>query len=411
MPEPTSFVVRDTPVNLLRAGAGPALLYLHGAGAGGRWLGFQQKLAEGFDVIAPTHPGHAGAPPAEWVEHISDLAFHYLDLIDTLGLPQVHLVGASLGGWIAAEMATMASHRLASLVLIDPVGIKVEGWIYPFLFGMDLMEMVGMIFRNPVAALALAPADLSLDTIVEMYREGTAIARVSWNPYLYDPLLRRRLARITTPTLLAWGAHDRLAPLSAPKPGARRSPARRCASSTIPATCRTSSSRTRWRRRSPNSVGAGRRGDEVLRLPPDAVHSKECDEPSSWVTLSNATTTPSRATTLYHQLPRRAGVRQRSGFDGICVNEHHQTSYGTMPSPERDGRAARAAHDRARSPSSATRSRCATTRCASPRRSRCSTSSPAAASSPASSAASAPSTTPSRSNPTHRASASTRRTT
>jgi pimeloyl-ACP methyl ester carboxylesterase len=213
MPEPTRLVVRDTPVNVLRAGSGPPLLYLHGAGAGGRWLGFQQKLAERFDVIAPTHPGHAGAPSAEWIEHISDLAFHYLDLMDTLDLPRVHLVGSSLGGWIAAEMATLASHRLASLVLIDPVGIKVEGWIYPFLFGMDLMDVVGMIFRNPVAAMALAPADLSIDTIVEMYRQSTAVARVAWNPYLYDPLLRRRLARITAPTLLAWGAHDRLAPL------------------------------------------------------------------------------------------------------------------------------------------------------------------------------------------------------
>jgi pimeloyl-ACP methyl ester carboxylesterase len=213
MPEPTRLVVRDTPVNLLRAGSGPPLLYLHGAGAGGRWLGFEQKLAERFDVIAPTHPGHAGAPPAEWIEHISDLAFHYLDLMDSLDLPRVHLVGASLGGWIAAEMATFASHRLASLVLIDPVGIKVEGWIYPFLFGMDLMDVVGMIFRNPVAAMALAPADMSIDTIVEMYRQSTAVARVAWNPHLYDPLLRRRLARITAPTLLAWGAHDRLAPL------------------------------------------------------------------------------------------------------------------------------------------------------------------------------------------------------
>jgi pimeloyl-ACP methyl ester carboxylesterase len=213
MPEPTRLVVRDTPVSLLRGGQGAPLLYLHGAGAGGRWLGFQQKLAERFDVIAPTHPGHAGAPPAEWIEHISDLAFHYLDLMDALALPRVHLVGASLGGWIAAEMATMAFHRLDSLVLIDPVGIKVDGWIYPFMFGMELMDVVGMIFRNPVAAMALAPADMSLDTIVDLDRQSTAIARVSWNPYLYNPLLRRRLARITAPTLLAWGAHDRLAPL------------------------------------------------------------------------------------------------------------------------------------------------------------------------------------------------------
>jgi len=61
--------------------------------------------------------------------------------------------------------------------------------------------------------MALAPSDMSMDTIVDLYRQSTAIARVSWNPYLYDPLLRRRLARITAPTLLAWGAHDRLAPL------------------------------------------------------------------------------------------------------------------------------------------------------------------------------------------------------
>ena len=213
MPEPTRIVVRDTPVDLLRDGSGPPLLFLHGAGGGGRWLTFQQRLAERFDVLAPSHPGHAGSPTAEWIEHISDLAFHYLDLLDTLGLERVHLAGASFGGWIAAEMATMASSRLESLVLIDPVGIKVEGWIYPFLFGMELPQIVATVFHNPMAALALAPPDMSIDTLALLYRQNTALARVAWNPYLYNPLLRRRLARITTPTLLAWGAHDRLAPL------------------------------------------------------------------------------------------------------------------------------------------------------------------------------------------------------
>ena len=213
MPDVTRLVVRDTPVDLLRDGRGAPLLYLHGAGAGGRWLPFQARLAERFDLLAPSHPGHGGSPAAEWIEHISDLAFHYLDLLDTLGLDRVHVLGASFGGWIAAELATMASHRLDSLVLIDPVGIKVEGWIYPFLFGVDLPQLVATIFHNPMAALALAPSDTSIDTLAMLYRQSTALARVEWNPYLYNPLLRRRLARITTPTLLCWGAHDRLAPL------------------------------------------------------------------------------------------------------------------------------------------------------------------------------------------------------
>jgi pimeloyl-ACP methyl ester carboxylesterase len=205
--------VRDTDVQMLSGGTGPALLFLHGAGGAGRWLEFQERLAACFRVRAPSHPGHGGSPAAEWIEHVSDLAFHYLDLLDALRLERVHLVGASFGGWIATEVAVMASHRLASLTLIDPVGIKVEGWIYPCLFGMDIPEIVQTVFHNPMAALALAPPDQSVETLALQYRQGTALARVSWNPYLYDPRLRRRLARITAPTLLCWGAHDRLAPL------------------------------------------------------------------------------------------------------------------------------------------------------------------------------------------------------
>jgi pimeloyl-ACP methyl ester carboxylesterase len=211
--ERRDLVVRDTPIHLLTAGCGAPLLFLHGAGGAGRWLPLQERLAERFTVWFPSHPGHGGSPPAEWVEHVSDLAFHYLDLLDTLGLERVHLVGASFGGWIGAEIATMASHRLESLVLIDPVGIKVEGWIYPFLFGMDLPQIVATVFRDPTNAVQLAPKDGTIDTLAELYRQRAALARVAWNPYLYNPLLRRRLARITAPTLLCWGRHDRLAPL------------------------------------------------------------------------------------------------------------------------------------------------------------------------------------------------------
>jgi pimeloyl-ACP methyl ester carboxylesterase len=206
-------MVRGTPVRVTEGGTGPPLLYLHGAGGAGRWLPFQEHVARRFTVHFPSHPGHGGSPAAEWIEHISDLAFLYLDLLDELDLEHVHLVGASFGGWIAAEIAVMASHRLRSLVLIDPVGIKVDGWIYPFLFGMELPELVATVFRKPEAALALAPRDQSIDTLVELYRQNTALARVAWNPCLYNPLLRRRLPRISAPTLLCWGEHDRVAPM------------------------------------------------------------------------------------------------------------------------------------------------------------------------------------------------------
>jgi len=213
MPVARELSIRGTPIHLLREGSGAALLFLHGAGGACRWLPFQERLAKSFNVYFPSHPGHGGSPAAEWIEHISDLAFHYLDVLDTLDLERPHLVGASFGGWIAAEIATMASHRLQSLVLIDPVGIRVDDWIYPFLFGMDISELVSTVFHNPMAALALASPDQSIDTLALQYRQGAALARVAWNPHLYNPLLRRRLARISTPTLLCWGAHDRIAPL------------------------------------------------------------------------------------------------------------------------------------------------------------------------------------------------------
>ncbi|PWU24762.1 MAG: alpha/beta hydrolase [Candidatus Rokuibacteriota bacterium] len=212
MPVLQPLTVRGTVVHLLRHGSGPPLLYLHGAGGAGRWLPFQERLAQRFRVDFPSHPGHGGSPAAEWIEHISDLAFLYLDLLDELQIDRVHLVGASFGGWIATEIAVMASHRLRSLVLIDPVGIKVDGWIYPFLFGMELPELVSTVFHKLEAALALAPADQSIDTLAELFRQNAALARVAWNPYLYNPWLRRRLPRISVPTLLCWGEHDRIAP-------------------------------------------------------------------------------------------------------------------------------------------------------------------------------------------------------
>ena len=94
--------IRGCRVNLLRGGAGPPLLFLHGASGGGIWHPFLDRLAEGFDVIAPEHPGYGLSATPDWLDNIGDLAYFYLDFLKALELRGVHLVGLSIGGWIAA---------------------------------------------------------------------------------------------------------------------------------------------------------------------------------------------------------------------------------------------------------------------------------------------------------------------
>src|SRR5690242_5366279 len=97
--------VRGTRIRVLRGGAGRPLIFLHGASGHVGWLPVFEQLSARFDVIAPEHPGFGTSDDPAWLDHPSDLAYFYLDLIETLGLDRVHLMGTSLGGWIAAELA------------------------------------------------------------------------------------------------------------------------------------------------------------------------------------------------------------------------------------------------------------------------------------------------------------------
>ena len=105
-------------IRLMRGGSGPPLLFLHGGGGIGIWLPSMARLAKTFDVIAPEHPGFGASDTPDWLDNIADLANFYLDFLDQLDLRGVHLVGSSLGGWVAAELAVRNASRLASLTLI-----------------------------------------------------------------------------------------------------------------------------------------------------------------------------------------------------------------------------------------------------------------------------------------------------
>jgi pimeloyl-ACP methyl ester carboxylesterase len=118
--------VNGCKLSLTRGGKGVPLIYLHGTDGLAEWPALLDTLAQRFDVIVPDHPGFGGSEAPAWIDDISDLAYGYLDAIEVLGLPGVHIVGQSLGGWIALEMAVRSTQRLRSLTLISPAGIHVK---------------------------------------------------------------------------------------------------------------------------------------------------------------------------------------------------------------------------------------------------------------------------------------------
>lgn len=206
--------VRGVQVHLLRGGSGRPVLFLHGAGGAGAWLPFHGLLAQrGLDVLAPDHPGFGQSGELEHIESMDDLVYHTLALLDRLELEQVDLVGTSLGGWLAAELAVHSPQRVRRLVLLNAVGLDI--WEAPVqdLFGMNPEETVAAVFADPAIAASLFPAEPDLDFIMGLYREKVSFARLAWNPYCCNPKLESRLWRVTAPTLVLWGSEDRLVPL------------------------------------------------------------------------------------------------------------------------------------------------------------------------------------------------------
>lgn len=215
----------DGRVRLFRGGHGEPLLFLHAAGGGG-WLDFHQRLAAGFEVFAPDHPGFGGSDDFDDVEAIDDLVYHYLDVLDALGLERPHVLGASFGGWIAAELAVAAPHRVGSLTLLSPAGLRLPDHPVADIFLLPPDQLIATLFQSPPAPPA-QPLTPDIDAILAAYRDQTAAARFSWSPYLCDPKLERRLHRITAHTLVVAPTQDRLIPVAHARRYAERIPAAR----------------------------------------------------------------------------------------------------------------------------------------------------------------------------------------
>jgi pimeloyl-ACP methyl ester carboxylesterase len=216
-------------VHLFRGGAGEPVLFLHAAGGAGVWQEFHQLLAgSGFDVVAPDHPGFGKSDDFPEVEAIDDLVFHYLDVLEALGLQRANVVGASFGGWVAAELAVAAPHRIGSLVLLSAAGLRLPEHPVPDIFLMPPAKLMATLFHNPPPAPP-AEAAPDIDAVLAAYRDSTALARFCWAPYLSNPKLERRLHRITAPTLVVAPSDDRLIPVAHARRYASRIPGARFA--------------------------------------------------------------------------------------------------------------------------------------------------------------------------------------
>src|SRR5690242_17403576 len=114
-------------IRLFRGGTGEPVVFLHGAGGHTGWMAVLEELSARFEVFAPEHPGFGQSDDPAWLDEIDDLAYFHLDLLQALGLRRAHLIGTSLGGWVAAEMAVRSTARLKSLTLVGAVGILAGG--------------------------------------------------------------------------------------------------------------------------------------------------------------------------------------------------------------------------------------------------------------------------------------------
>ena len=206
-----SFVEVDgCKVHLRRGGKGDPLLFLHGASGAPVVMPFMEKLAQRFDVLVPEHPGYGKSDEPEWLENIHDMAYFYLDFIKKVGLKNLTLVGSSMGGWMAMEIAVRDTSRLKSLVLVSPAGIAAPGVRPADIFLMPPEVLVRNLFVDQKLAEARLAAPEDVDASL---KNRHTTARLAWEPRLHDPFLPKWLHRIDVPVKIVWGREDKILPV------------------------------------------------------------------------------------------------------------------------------------------------------------------------------------------------------
>jgi pimeloyl-ACP methyl ester carboxylesterase len=218
-----SEILRAGPLELemLQRGKGRSILLVHGINPVGPKAPFLDLLARHGEVIAPSHPGFGKSPLPEEFDTMYDLVHVYLDVLDALPDKTI-VIGFSFGGWIAAEIAVSGHPKLERLVLVDPVGVKLGGReerdIAHF-FNTNPADLNRLAWHDPASRPAgsyglgwQACIDDAMpdEDMVELARNWDSLCLFAWRPHMYNPQLKHWLRRIAAPTLVLWGASDRI---------------------------------------------------------------------------------------------------------------------------------------------------------------------------------------------------------
>ncbi|HEY7183635.1 MAG TPA: alpha/beta hydrolase [Blastocatellia bacterium] len=208
-------------IEVLEAGEGPPLLFLHGAGGIVAWEGVLPLLSSRCHVYAPLLPGFGASTGLEYLEDQFDLFMHGFDLIEALGLERPYVVGESFGGWMAAEMAALRPKEIGRLALLAPVGLWRDEAPVADIFGMTPGELVQYLFHDQSCLAAQRMMMLTMlfsdkddrsqeqvEILLSMSRGFRTVAKFLFP--VPENGLERRLRRIEAPTLIVWGEHDRL---------------------------------------------------------------------------------------------------------------------------------------------------------------------------------------------------------
>jgi len=189
-----------------------AVLFLHSGQGYDPWHSFAAQVAARRRLVAPSHPGFGKSSLPDWLDSIDDIAHLYLELLDRLEIAQADVVGCSVGGWIAVEMATKVPQRFRRLALVGPVGVKIgpaDKLDIPDLFAMP-QDAADKLIYHDTGRMAVDLKKLSDEELATVFCNRESLALLVWEPWMHNPKLKRRLHRVGAPALFIRGESDGL---------------------------------------------------------------------------------------------------------------------------------------------------------------------------------------------------------